>query len=69
MRNDFERFDPTIVERDVMCGNCRACRQPGYLVFDEYTEQYYCDTECLTEDLHEHIDDVIAFYTSLNIYE
>lgn len=45
------------------------CRQPNPKLYDERTELYFCDKECLTEYFVENPEGFIGWYSEMNVHD
>lgn len=52
------------------CANCGVDILEGKTyVYDENTENHFCDYDCFRDWADDHFDEVMKYYADLNIYE
>lgn len=65
------RFDYTEPPLPEVIGKCEHCGseivEGDAVLFDNRFDLYFCDEECLREDLKEHMDDEIYYFIDLLI--
>ena len=44
-----------------------SCSAAHPQIYDERTEQYFCDIDCLTEYFAENPDDFVEWYARMNV--
>lgn len=52
------------------CAYCNVAIREGYdVLYDENTENHFCDYGCFRDWADDHFDEVLKYYAKLNIYE
>ncbi len=66
MSRNLDRFDSHIEDGVAECVNCGASRVYSDLIFDEHTENFYCDDRCFDEWAGDNAEVVNGFYFEVN---
>lgn len=66
---NLDRFKPPTVNEEprAICDNCGGETFASDFLYDEYSEQYFCDRACFHDWADEHFDEVSEFYFDMNV--
>lgn len=51
----------------INCDQCGGLVDLDDALYDEHSEQYFCDRECFLDWADDHFDEVTEFYEKLNL--